>query len=338
MNFLNQSIDAVLADLEEQDIGHEKIESLLSDFAGRWRSGLVSISPALSSLQLLSCGVKPYSQYLQDASAQADIQVYQIEALQTICAISLDSRAVPLVVDLMFGGHGRLAGLSSNRRDTAIELRVRSRLLDLMATAFESACQPVFPIRLAELRQEKQLSMLRLASPHDQVLHANLGLVFNDLTLRFDFCISSRAITSFSGGQKSAQHGAGIAFEATSEPKPDSPWARDMQLRLNKAPVEAVAILAQKNMTIQELLSLSIGQVIPLSVPQEIPLQIDSVTFLKGRYGVKNGRYALQVGQVMACSTGTTESPPELSVKPATSPAQEMPLDQAEPTQEDANG
>lgn len=308
MTFYSQPVNSVLADFSGQDASEEKLASLFSEFAGRWRSGLASIHPALGSLDLQLVETKPYSRYLQDASASADIQVHQIEALQTICAWGLDSRLVPLAVDLMFGGRGRLMGLSSARRDTEIECRVRARILDLLATAFESACQPVFPIRLVELRQEKQLSMLRLASPHESVLHVALALSHNDLSLKFDFCIPSRALSAFSTVVRPANALGAQPLDQFPE-QADSPWARDMQLRLNKAPLEAVAVLAEKKMTVDELLSLSIGQVIPLSIPQEIPLKIESTTFLKGKYGVKNGRYALQVGHIMGAEPAAQATP-----------------------------
>jgi flagellar motor switch protein FliM len=326
MTFYTKPANTVLAELTDQNAHEEKFALLFGEFSGRWRAGLASIHPAFGSLELQAVEVKPYSRYLQETAPHADIQIYQVEALQTICAWGLDSRLVPLAVDLMFGGHGRLVGLSSLRRDTEIECRVRSRMLDLLATAFESACQSKFPIRLAELRQEKQRSMLRLASPQELVLHASLSLVISELHLSFDFCIPSRTLSAFSPTGRSPEPVGRQAGEF-SHARDESPWAQDMRLRLNKAPLEAVAVLVEKKMTVDELLSLSIGQVISLSIPQEIPLKIDSTTFLKGKYGVKNGRYALQVGQVMGSDQPTLD--PELAQSEAVA---EAPPDQENPS------
>jgi flagellar motor switch protein FliM len=171
----------------------------------------------------------------------------------------------------LFGGAGKIPVRERNGRLTHIELGIRQRLLETLATAYEGAWQTVYPIRLQTLRQEQQLSSLRLTSHKDVVLHAQFAIHFNALDLRVDLCLPKRAL------DWQTPAGVSQAPEATGKP------------------VESVAVLCEKELTVAQLLSLSLGQVLPIDLSQPVRLMVDGVNLLSGRYGVRNGHYALKV-------------------------------------------
>jgi flagellar motor switch protein FliM len=155
-----------------------------------------------------------------------------------------------------------------------------------MATAYEAAWQAVYPIRLQTLRQEHQLSSLRLTSHKDVVLHAQFAVHFNLLELRVDLCLPKRAL-DWQTPSASAQ-----SPEAAGQP---AGWGRSLQHQLYAKPVESVAVLCEKELSVAQLLSLSLGQVLPIDLSAPVRLMVDGVNLLSGRYGVRNGHYALKV-------------------------------------------
>jgi len=56
-----------------------------------------------------------------------------------------------------------------------------------------------------------------------------------------------------------------------------------------------VAVLCEKELSVAQLLSLSLGQVLPIDLSAPVRLMVDGVNMLSGRYGVRNGHYALKV-------------------------------------------
>jgi hypothetical protein len=65
--------------------------------------------------------------------------------------------------------------------------------------------------------------------------------------------------------------------------------------RLQAAQVEVVAMLGELQLTVAQLMSLSIGQVVPFQMNEHVPLQVDGVNLVRGRSGVRNGRHAVKV-------------------------------------------
>jgi flagellar motor switch protein FliM len=186
----------------------------------------------------------------------------------------------------LFGGAGIIPIRERSGKLTHIELGIRQRLLETMATAYEAAWQTAYPIRLQTLRQEQQLSSLRLTSHKDIVLHAQFAIHFNLLELRVDLCLPKRALdwqtpsTSRNTSETSGQPAG---------------WSRSLQHQLYAKPVESVAVLCEKELSVAQLLSLSLGQVLPIDLSTPVRLMVDGVNLLSGRYGVRNGSYALKV-------------------------------------------
>jgi len=271
------------------DWNREKVESLHMQFLAQWRQSLSALVPAVVHIRAGDIELKSYQQFLQDVPALADIQVFEIDALQSLCAWSFDSRWVTTAVDCVFGGAGRIPVRDLPRRVTHIELGVRQRLLESLATAYESAWQGVYPIRLKNLRQEQQMASLRLTSPQDAVLHAQFVMAFNRVELEINLCLPRRALECLSPIDSQNENLASSKSVA---------WSKSLQHQLHSTPVEAVAVLCEKELTVAQLLSLSIGQVLPIELVEPVRLMVDGVSMLSGRYGVRNGNYAVKVEHI----------------------------------------
>ena len=269
-----------------QDWNREQLDAMHMQFVGQWRQSMSTLVPAEIKILAGDMELKTYEAFVLEAPSFADIQVFEIDALQTLCAWSFDARWVTAAVDCLFGGAGIIPIKERSGKLTHIELGIRQRLLATMATAYEAAWQAAYPIRLQTLRQEQQLSSLRLTSHKDVVLHAQFAIHFNLLELRVDLCLPKRALDwqTPSASAKSS--------ETSGQP---AGWSRSLQHQLYAKPVESVAVLCEKELSVAQLLSLSLGQVLPIDLTAPVRLMVDGVNMLSGRYGVRNGHYALKV-------------------------------------------
>jgi flagellar motor switch protein FliM len=270
------------------DWNREQVEALHLQFLAQWRQSLSALVPAVVKIRAGDIQLKNYHQFLQDVPAYADIQVFEIDALQTLCAWSFDARWVATAVDCVFGGAGRIPVRDLPRRVTHIELGVRQRLVESLATAYESAWQALYPIRLKTLRQEQQMASLRLTTPQESVLHAQFVIAFNNVELDVNLCLPRRALESLQP----------TSLEEEKNHVQPAAWSRSLQHHLHSTPVEAVAVLCEKELTVAQLLSLSIGQVLPIELSEPVRFMVDGVSMLSGRYGVRNGNYALKVEHI----------------------------------------
>ena len=269
-----------------QDWNREQLDAMHMQFVAQWRQSMSTLVPAEIKILAGNMEMKTYEAFVLEAPSFADIQVFEIDALQTLCAWSFDSRWVAAAVDCLFGGAGIIPIKERTGKLTHIELGIRQRLLETLATAYEAAWQTAYPIRLQTLRQEQQLSSLRLTSHKDVVLHAQFAIHFNLLELRVDLCLPKRAL-DWQTPSASAK-----ASENSGQP---AGWSRSLQHQLYAKPVESVAVLCEKELSVAQLLSLSLGQVLPIDLTAPVRLMVDGVNMLSGRYGVRNGHYALKV-------------------------------------------
>ncbi len=269
-----------------QDWNREQLDAMHMQFVAQWRQSMSTLVPAEIKILAGDMEMKTYEAFVLEAPSFADIQVFEIDALQTLCAWSFDARWVAAAVDCLFGGGGIIPIKERTGKLTHIELGIRQRLLATLATAYEAAWQTAYPIRLQTLRQEQQLSSLRLTSHKDLVLHAQFAIHFNLLELRVDLCLPKRAL------DWQTPNASVKSSETSGQP---AGWSRSLQHQLYAKPVDSVAVLCEKELSVAQLLSLSLGQVLPIDLSAPVRLMVDGVNMLSGRYGVRNGHYALKV-------------------------------------------
>jgi flagellar motor switch protein FliM len=282
------------------------LDSSHTDFMTYWRQALTALIPGVIEVRAHAMAFKTYATFVENLGDAHDIHVYEIEALQTLCAWTFDRRVFPMAVDCMFGGGGRLPIKELNRRYTPIELGVRKRCVDSLASAYESTWHKTYPLRLQPLRQEQQLTSLRLVAAEDSVLHACFELRINELPFYIHLCLPRRAVDALTQ--------APLAADAAPEEAVRHAWGSTLQHNVYSAPVEAVAVLAKTDMTVAQLLSLSIGQVVPIDLSEPVDLMVDGVSVMQGRYGVRSGHYAMKVETIqdshLQSSTPTGASQP----------------------------
>ena len=265
------------------------IERMHDEFMGQWRQALSAIVPATVEIDNVSLECLSYAQFIKEAPAFSDIQVYEVESMQSLCAWSLDVGFVSAAVDCIFGGMGRIPARDASRRNRSpIETGVRRRLLESLATAYESVWQVIHPIRLNPLRQEALVSSLRLTATAEQVVYARIAVSLNQQKFAVGLCLPLRALDCLQPASE---------LSSPQEPTQGSSAVTQSSVvpRLQETQVDVVAVLGELQLTVAQLMSLSIGQVVPFEMNDRVPLEVDGVRVVSGRSGMRNGHHAVKV-------------------------------------------
>ncbi len=286
----------------------ESLQRLHEDFLAQWLQALRVLLPASVGVEIEQTGQKTYAEFLRDCSPSIDIEVFEVEAWQALCAWCIDARWTAAAVDCLFGGGARLPIRADiARRPNAIELGVRRRLLDSLASAYEAAWAGTHPIRLQSLRSEDNLTNLRVAAAGDPILHLQLQFRINSLVLPVHACLPARCLQ---GLRKPALQGAAAVAAAGSAAAHEP--AAVAGSGVMSAPVPLQAVLAHADLTVAQLMALSVGQVIPLQMREPVTLRVRGVQVGTGQHGVRNGRYAVRIealdNQASAGSAGLPAS------------------------------
>jgi flagellar motor switch protein FliM len=264
-----------------------EMEKLLHQFGANWSHAFEALLPQKNQgVSLVDLQVMRFSEFVEKHPAAMDFQVFEVQALESLCLWGLDLRMTSVAVDYMFGGRGAFRTQVANATWTPLEQRIRQRIWDSLASAFETPWQKDLPLRLRMLREESLAQNLRMAQPESTVFAAQFEVRLNGLVFPVCFCMptSIQLESLWSEGEDNAS---------------DAVWGPELRHQLKQTPLEAIAVIARQSLTVGELLQMSVGQVIPIQLEPTVDVLIEGRSVLVGRPGVKNDHYALKVEGVL---------------------------------------
>ena len=249
---------------------------------------------ALSSIVGKSVDVEPayalvrsYREFLADVSDQASFALVGINDSRELASWSMSPELLYLAVDLIFGGRGDTPSAQAGDCLSVTGRRVARRLLEPLLEEYERAWSVLGDLSFTLQHQEAGLAAARVAHPDDEVLHCRFNVTILQTTGAIDLCIPYWMLAPF--------HERLCSSEIKIKRQNDLHWANQIEASVQDAEVFAVAILAKQQMTIRQVLGLSIGDILPIDILDPVPIVVDDQPMYRGRYGVKNGKYAVRI-------------------------------------------
>ena len=234
--------------------------------------------------------LKPYSAFVAGFPERTNINLVNIRPLRGVGCWIIDPQVVYITIDNMFGGEGKLPPKITTKEYTAIELRIIRRLVDSLLAEYEKAWKPVHEIKFDFLRQETSFQFARITDNEEMVLHCGFTVDINGRKGSVDLCIPFWVLEPI----KTLLFSQMQAFQADE----DSTWTDNLRTEVQVANVQLVAVLARKEGTLGEVLSFNVGDLLPIELQDPLTVLVDGLPMIKGAYGVRNGRYAVKVGEI----------------------------------------
>jgi len=233
--------------------------------------------------------VKTYAQFVQSFPERTNINIVNIRSLKGTGCWCIDPGVIYIAIDNMFGGEGRLAPRSNVKEYTATELRIVRRIMDGLLNEYEKAWKSVHEMKFDFMRQETNFAFAKITSPQEMVMHAKFTIDINGREGDVDLCIPFWVLEPLKG----------VLYENMQlVSEPDEVWVGKLNNEVQSAPVTAVAVLARKEMHLGDVLSMAVGEIIPIEIVDPVTVYVDGLPVIRGKYGVKNGRYAVKVNSI----------------------------------------
>ena len=122
-----------------QDWNREQLDAMHMQFVAQWRQSMSTLVPAEIKILAGNMEMKTYEAFVLEAPSFADIQVFEIDALQTLCAWSFDPRWVAAAVECLSGGGGRVPIKKLSGKLTHIKLGIPKRLTKRLGKLLEDS-------------------------------------------------------------------------------------------------------------------------------------------------------------------------------------------------------
>lgn len=234
--------------------------------------------------------VGKYATFIGGLTVPSNINVMQIKPLSGSALLIMEPPLVASIVDIMFGGSGRLSSQPENREFSATEQRLILRMIEMICAEYRKAWDAVYPLELVYSRSAMQPQFANIATATEIVVSASFQIHLGEQGGAIHLCIPYTALepireTLFSPVSANMQ---------TS----DRGWLGLLSQEIRPASVDLVAELTTAQITIGELINLGSGDIIEIDAGPNAQLKVGQVPVFEGRYGEFNGRYAVRIDTV----------------------------------------
>ena len=262
----------------------QTLELINERFARRLRSTLLSFMRRNADITVGSIRIQKYSDFERNLPVPSNLNMVTFKPLRGISLFTFDPNLVFLIIDSLFGGHGRYNTRIEGRDFTTTELRIILRLLDLTLDSYCDAWEPVYKIESEYIRSE----MHNICSGNDLVVVTSFNIEFGAQGGNLNICLPYSMI-------EPVRDLLTRPLQDTSGDAIDQRWTQQLTRQVRSAEVELSVDFAKINMSVRELLKLQINDVLPIDIPETVTANVDGVPLLEGTYGSLQNKYALRI-------------------------------------------
>jgi len=270
----------------------QTLEMINERFARRMRNVFFSFTRRSADITVVPLRIQKYSDFERHLPVPCNLNVVAMQPLRGSCLFTFDPSLVFLVIDSLFGGHGRYSTRIEGRDFSATEQRIIQRLLTMTLAGYAQAWEPVHAVQPDYLRSEMHTKFASITRDNEIVVVSSFQIEFGSSGGTLNICLPYSMIEPLRDLLTQPLHtGGGDAI--------DQRWARQLSRQVRSADIALTVDFAKIDTTVAQLLRLNVGDILPITIPQTVTANADGVPVLEGTVGTSRQRYALRVRQVI---------------------------------------
>lgn len=263
------------------------LEIINERFARNARSALYQFMHRTPEIAISPVRVIKYSAFLRELTLPTNLNIVALKTLRGSGLIVFEPSLIFGVIEVLFGGNGKIHTRIEGRDFTATEQRIIQRMLESIMLEYTKAWSSCFNLQLEHVRSETHPQFVNIATPSEVVVTTKFDVDLGHAQGGIHIVIPYAAIEPIrdilvSSGQSDAG-------------EPDHRWVGMLQHQVQSAEVEVVVPLTTLNATLKQLMKMRPGDVLALDIPQVIPATVDGIPLFECRPGTWNGHYAVRI-------------------------------------------
>ena len=271
----------------------QTLELINERFARRLRSTMLSFMRRNADITVGSIRIQKYSDFERNLPVPSNLNMVNLKPLRGISLFTFDPNLVFLIIDSLFGGHGRYNTRIEGRDFTTTEQRIILRLLDLTLESYCSSWEPVYKIEAEYIRSEMHTKFASISSGNELVVVTSFSIEFGAQGGNLNICLPYSMI-------EPVRDLLIRPLQDTSTDAIDQRWSQQLKRQVRSAEVDLIADFVKINSSVRELLKLKVNDVLPIDIPEKITAHVAGAPVLDASYGTFNNKYALRVQKFLA--------------------------------------
>ena len=207
-----------------------------------------------------------YGEFLNYLPVPSCLNIVRFLPLRGQCIVTIEAKLIYAFLNNFFGGFTNPKEKVEGREFTAIELMIIQKLMKIILEEYDRCWQPVYAITGEYLRTETNPQFLTVVPLSDVVLVTSFEIEMENLRGMVQIVIPYSTVEPIRPNLT-----AGIQ---TDEDDVSISWYDQINYQLANSEVEADVLLGRAELTIEQMLDLSVGDVLMLNQSQEKPLKL----------------------------------------------------------------
>ncbi len=230
--------------------------------------------------------IQKFSEYIQSLFVPTNLNIIRMAPLRGRGLVVMEPRLVFTAVDNFFGGGGQFYNKVEGREFTLTEMRIIRLILDLLFKDLQEAWKPVMDIDFEYINSEVNPQFANIVSPSEIVVISTIHLELEggggDMNIVMPYSMIEPirelldAVTSDRG-------------------EVDGRWQESLRKEVMRCDVPVSSLLIEKVVTLNDVMEFKEGDVIPIDMPESVVLTAEDVPIFRGKLGVSDGNYAIQI-------------------------------------------
>ena len=259
---------------------NEKIIELMSE-------GLVNLLQREIEVTANDIEINRYSDFINSLPALVDTNIININKIDTQALVCIDGALIEIVMDTYFGGEGKLSEGGEKNTFTSTELNLSSKILEMFLTANKSAWEKTEPLEFQFIQKELQPKLINLLGETDLVVICQFKVSLDEEASYIRMAYPYKALEPIKHSLRS--------MVPEKDGETDAQWKRELFNSVKSAPIKLNTVLAEFNLTVDEVIKLKTGDVVPFSMPESVTVYSSTIPLFTGKIGSINDAVAVSI-------------------------------------------
>ncbi len=265
---------------------YPRLQSLSRQFASRAEKAIEQLLNTESTVTFNHVANKTFSEFGEGGEGLSLLLDFDMQPLDGVALMNLNAELVEILVETFYGGVGNEPAREGAEFFTPGETSVARLFGNAVIAVIAEVWQPMIELKPELGTGHLSSGVIDCIDGGDTVICTEFDLVIGDSEQHFHLLWPATTVASLLpvfDGQKRERDAA-----------EDARWQQSLRRRVVDASVRIASHVGRTEMTLKNVAELAPGDVIKISNPQRGTVLAQRVPVLEGRFGVHDGRYAIE--------------------------------------------
>jgi len=270
------------------------LEMLHEIFSRGFTASIAAYLRTVADIKVVSVVQLPFREYTMSLPRPDCLFTFKMEPLEGSMLLEINPELVLTLVDRILGGPGKAPPAS--RELTLIEQSIIEKIINRGLENLQEAWLKVGHFQPKITGYETTAQFVQVVAPSEIAVAIEFEVKVNDVTGKMSMCIPYVVLEPIIGDLSAEKWFTVGKKESTAE------TVESLTKVLKETTVPFVARVGQTQITVRDMLKLSVGDVVRLnsSPNNEIEVLIEGLVKLMGRPGVSSKKKAMQITRIMS--------------------------------------